>query len=175
MGPPKPPPTSYSWRRSPGRVAPRARSSGEMLFPCRLLLPKSVENDPLKMLPPSRGTKLVCGPSPITSAVRVPGSWTVTSSMVAGLTAELKLAPPIGVPMNMPSRSCVLRRAERRGAGNQRRVDAGVLPYRKRLHRVAREDLLLRHPLHVDERRGAGHGDRFGELADAKVGVDRRD
>ena len=83
-------------------------------------------------------------------------------------------AEPLRV-LTLRAADVLLRRAERRGAGNQRRVDAGVLPYRKRLHRVAREDLLLRHPLHVDERRGAGHGDRFGELADAKVGVDRRD
>ncbi len=68
-----------------------------------------MENDPLKMFPPSRGTKFVCGPSPIASAVMLPVSCTATSSMVAGFTAELKFAPPIGVPTNMPSRSCVLR------------------------------------------------------------------
>jgi hypothetical protein len=37
------------------------------------------------------------------------------------------------------------------------------------------KNLLLRHPLHVDERRFTGDGNGFGELADAEIGIDSRD
>ena len=83
-------------------------------------------------------------------------------------------AEPLRVLALRPA-DILLRRAERRGPGNERRVDAGVLAHRQRLHRLAREHLLLRHALYVHERRFAGHRDRFGELADAEVRVDGGD
>ena len=48
-----------------------------------------------------------------------------------------------------------------------------VPPRRDGVEQIARQDLLLRRALHVDDRRCAGHGDALFERADAHLRVDR--
>src|SRR5215204_4514338 len=73
IGPPTAPFASHALISSFGSRSPEARSSSVRLLPCIALLAPLKKNEPVKVLPPVRGTTFIVGP-PVSASPSPPDS-----------------------------------------------------------------------------------------------------